>query len=594
MAYLETVASSALDFENFFSAKLTSSLTAADTDIPMDDVPSISEGVLVVDWDVAASREVIFFNSKTASKVVCPSAANGRGFDGSTATTHASGANVIMAPVADYFRYIKYIATTSTAAWKPLGYTPDTIVDNGNRQYTMVFNSVDLTSFISNGMRLRGDPATTKPTQCADLEASSSQYFNDTSPAGMTFTDDFCAGGWIKPESYTAGVIISRRSAASGWGLRFLSDGTITLIGYNASTANTSQVTGYPSVSLNRWTHVAAQLDMSAFTATTTTSYVMIDGINVPAAVARAGTNPTALVQAGDLNVGAIESLVHFDGKLAQVFVTSAKVTQDNMRLIKNQGITSADCATYNIVSAYTLSGASGLTDINTTNANNLTAQGGALTTNADSPFGLDDNGTPGNYEWGIVTSKSFATNTTITVQAPEGSTWPTLPTSAMITSMDYSTEKVPYGFPIDESRWVVESINKNDLRNLTAATSTWYSGVSNGQLAMTVPVGAWYLGFEGSAYDGNAGVSTTVNVQSSLSTSNNSESDTSFTTDSIMAGASASSLVISVPVYMYKHKKLSAATTYYLISRSTATSTSVGFRGDRSETVIKARPAFL
>ena len=198
------------DYDNFFSAKLTAPMTGSDTDVFLDAIPTPSEGVLVIDWDVADSREIIFYNSKTASKVTCPSVANGRGFDDTTATTHLSGANVIMAPVRAWFRLAQQLATTSEQGWKPLGYTPNTIVDNGNRQYTMVFNSVDLTSFLSPGMRLKGTPTTAKPTQCADLESSSSQYFNKTTPGGLTFTDDFVAGGWVKPESYAAMTIISR------------------------------------------------------------------------------------------------------------------------------------------------------------------------------------------------------------------------------------------------------------------------------------------------------------------------------------------------------------------------------------------------
>lgn len=575
------------DYDNFFSAKLTAPMTASDTDVFLDAIPTPSEGVLVIDWDVADSREIIFYNSKTASKVTCPSVANGRGFDDTVATTHLSGANVIMAPVRAWFRLAQQLATTSTAAWKALGYTPNTITDNGNRSYTMVFNSVDLTSFISPGMRLKGTPTTAKPTQCADLEASSSQYFNDTTVSGMTFTDDFVAGGWIKPESYGNYGIIGRWNGTNGWALFMNSTGLIQLFGTNGAAGNSSYVLSNHSVVLNRWTHVAAQLDMSAFTATTTTSYIMYDGVNVPAVVARAGTNPTALVQAGDLNVGGYNSSNYFDGKLAQVFVSSAKITQANINLIKNQGITSSDCSTYSIVSAYSLSGASGLTDINTTNANNLTAQGGALTTNADSPFGLNSFGTPGTSEFGIVISSTFSTNTTLVVQAPEGSTWPTLPTSSAISAMYYSTEHAPYGMPIDLEKWALYVIKRSDS-NQVPVSSTVYN---LGGVAPTIPIGKWAV--EWSAYVmGRAAAVSNMSVGLSTATNTLSDIEWYMTTEF----STSNNLVTAADTYSGKRNiELAAATTYYLNMQVTGTTVNnLDHWGSRQQTTIRMIPLWL
>ena len=94
---------SALGFQNFFSATLTGDLTASTTDILMDAIPNATEGFLVIEPDSTTAREVIFYNSKTALKVVCPSAADGRGQDDTTAGAHSTGATVIMAPVAGFW-----------------------------------------------------------------------------------------------------------------------------------------------------------------------------------------------------------------------------------------------------------------------------------------------------------------------------------------------------------------------------------------------------------------------------------------------------------------------------------------------------------
>lgn len=96
-----------LGFQNFFSALLTGDITSSSTDIPMDSIPNASQGFLVIEPDSASNREVIFYDSKTALKVVCPSAADGRGQDDTTAVAHSTGAQVIMAPVAAFYEALQ-------------------------------------------------------------------------------------------------------------------------------------------------------------------------------------------------------------------------------------------------------------------------------------------------------------------------------------------------------------------------------------------------------------------------------------------------------------------------------------------------------
>lgn len=360
---------------------------------------------------------------------------------------------------------------------------PNTITNNGNRSYDLVFNSNDITDTVSEGMRLRTTRTVTAPTQCTDLESGSSQYFSKTTPAGMTFPDDFVVSAWIKLESYGFQIIASRYNGTSGWALRLSAAGLVDLVGYNASSANFSLVTTYQSVPLNKWVHVTAQLDMSAFTATTITSYVMIDGVDVPASVSRSGTNPVTLIQAGNLEVGAQNSGTSpFDGKIAQVAIYSAKVTQATIKASMNQTLTGTETS---LVSAYSLSNS--ITDLNTTNANNLTANGGALATNVDSPFGSYLGGT---LDYAIITKKAFATNTTLTVQVPEGCT---IPTSGGVSAVAYSTQSVPYGFVADSGRWTLSSL----LRTASAITSNaTFGAFLGGGWSLNVPVGAWSFGW--------------------------------------------------------------------------------------------------
>lgn len=323
--------------------------------------------------------------------------------------------------------------------WTAFANTPNTVTYNGNRNYDLVFNSVDLTSSLSPGMKLQLTRTVAAPDQCADLEASSSQYFSKSSPSGMTFTDDFVVSAWVKLESYGVRIIASRWNGTSGWYFYVGTTGQVYLVATNANAANFSQVYSYASLPLNKWVHVTAQLDMSAFTATTTTSYVMFDGVDVAATVTRGGTNPTALVQAGNLEIGSYNGGTSpFDGKLAQVAIFNTKVTQATMRGYMSQGLSGSETS---LISAYSFDNA--ITDLNTTNANNLTAQGGAVATNADSPFA--NAVTAGLLEYAEINSVSFSTNTTVNVRVPDTCM---IPTSGGVSAVSYSTQSNPYGLP--------------------------------------------------------------------------------------------------------------------------------------------------
>jgi len=450
------------------------------------------------------------------------------------------------------------------SGWPMLGYAPTTITALGNRSYSLVFNSTDLTSYISNGMRLKLPRTVTAPTQCTSLNGTT-QYYNKTSPAGMTFTDDFVVSAWVKLSSYAVGTIASRYNGTSGWQFQVDATGQLSLIGRNASASNYSFVQSYQSVPLNKWVHVSAQLDMSTFTATTTTSYVMIDGVNVPATVIRAGTNPTALVQAGNLEIGSTNGgTTFFPGKIAQVAIYSAKVTQATILASMNQTLTGSETS---IVSAYTFNNS--INDLSA-NANSLTPQGSAVATTVDSPMNAT--------EYGIVMANSFSTNTTLTVQVPEGYS---LPTSGGIGTVSYSTQKTPYGFPAQKNKWQLITFGKA-TETVTYSNNTWTQ--INGQ-QISLPVGEWEVGF---AVTWGVNVASGVIHQVSLSTASSSESDPSWTDYFNFRDTTSTSA--------YRHRNngylsLSAVTPYYLVGNQ-ADGASRSMTANNS--VITANNAYL
>jgi hypothetical protein len=482
-------------FQNFFATRLYTDIGAADTEITLEAAPTVTTGRMTLEARNSTQREIIEYTGVSGNQLTGVT----RGAGGTTAKTHIKGALVEMNVTAEDLQDLYDAFAAFSAAnndWRPSVEVPSAVVLNGNRSYNLTFSGEDLTSILSPGMRLRLTRNTAAPTQCTSLNGSS-QYFSKSSPTGMTFTDDFVASAWVKLNAYgTVSMIASRYNGTSGWAFFIAADGTVNLQGYNASSANYSKVISGQSIPLNRWVHVAAQLDMSSFTASATTSYVMIDGVSVLVTVARAGTNPTALVQAGNLEIGSYNAgTLPFKGKLAQVAIFSAKVTQANMRSYMSQTLAGTETS---LVSAYSFNNS--LNDLNTTNANNLTAQGSAAATNADSPFGTQGDGSiSSTLEYAIVQAISFSTDTTAVVQVPEGCM---IPTSGTISAMDYSGVKTPIGFPPDPAKWTVAA---------TYGTSRTTQSTSLASLTdqFTLPIGCWRVTFEG-----------TVQLSSSTTTS--------------------------------------------------------------------------
>lgn len=552
------MATANLGYQSFYQAQLTAAISDTDLTIPLDVVPTPSEGFLVLESTSATKREIIYYTSKTSNSVVCP--AGGRGYDGTTAQSHTQNSAVIMAPVAAMFSSMRDLFETTPQGWTPVTQSVSSVTYNGNRSYSLTM-SADVSATLSPGMRVRTTRTVSAPTQCTSLNGST-QYFNRTSASvtGMTFTDDFVVSAWVKLTSYgsTGVTIASRFNGTSGWifrvGVGGSADGRVQLIGFNSGGANFSYVASYQSIPLNKWIHVAAQLDMSTFTATTTTSYIMIDGVDVPAQVTRGGTNPTALVQAGNLEIGSQNGGSQpFNGKIAQVAIFSAKVTQATIQGYISQGLAGTET---NLISAYSFNNS--INDLNTTNANNLTAQGSAVATNADSPFGTNSFGTEtGTTDYGIITNVA---TTTVVVQVPEGCT---IPTSGGVSAMSYSTQKAPYGMPIGKDKWTINLLNRTQITYATNPTANvWY----NVGMQIVIPVGVWDVYNIHNVTVSHAGASGMYAVMT-LSTGNNSETNTNFSAPG--SSASPTSTQTDSTITTSDTISLTSATTHYVNLRT-------------------------
>ena len=440
---------------------------------------------------------------------------------------------------------------TPSPDWTALATPPNTVTYLGQRSYSLVFNGVDYTNILSPGQRLRTTRTVAAPTQCTSLNGTT-QYWNKTSPNKLTFTDDFVVDAYVKLTSYPTGTgtIASRFDGTSGWAFRILSTGQLQIAGVNAGAGNYRGANSYQSIPLNKWVRVTAQLDMSAAAMGSTSTYFMIDGVDVPGSVNNGGSNPPSLIQAGNLQIGSENGTAYpFPGKIAQVAIYNAKVTQANIIPTHSQGLAGTETS---LASAYSFNGVA--TDLNTTTPNDLTAQGSAGYT-ADSPFGTQASGLiSSTLDYGIVQSAVFSTNTTVVVQVPEGCT---IPTSGGVSAVSYSGLKAPYGFPTNKNRWIIGCQYRVQVSQGAAGAGTWYN---IGSQQLSVPTGAWMLGYQTSPIS-NATTQSILNQ--SLSTANNTSGDMEFMTQ---GGAAITGLLYS-PRNKQRYVILASTTPYYLNS---------------------------
>lgn len=455
--------------------------------------------------------------------------------------------------------------------WTPLATPPSTVVYNGQRSYDVTIPGVDYTDRISPGARIRITRAVESPTQSSSLNGTN-QYWIKTSPNKITFTDDFVVSAWVKISSYqsSAAIIASRYSSTGGWWLGIVANtGQIRLEAANGSVGNNSRVTSIQSIPLNRWVHITAQLDMSAFSTTSTTSYIMIDGVEVPSEVTRSGTNPTSLSQNGNLEIGAGNGgNFPLQGKIAQVAIFNSKVTQATMRSYMSQGLTGTETS---LVSAYSFSNV--VTDLNTTTPNDLTASGAATATEADSPFGAQANGTiSSTVDYGIVQSVSFSTDTRLVVQVPEGCT---IPTAVSISSISYSTAKTPFGFPAEKQRWkILQAYIATNTTNSGSATPNVWTSLPG--VVINLPVGNWDVGVFATINAAMTSSATYTLLTVGLSTSPTSMTNRELTSQ-LSGGSPSAFSAWRDSAHVTANVTHSAVTPYYFIVRCNRDTTANG-----------------
>lgn len=456
--------------------------------------------------------------------------------------------------------------------WVDANQTVSVQTNSGLKQHILKIAGVDATSQFSAGMRGYIDRSISPPTQCTDLESTTLQQFwtrASASVSGISFTDDYTLEGWAKPESYTGSgqSIVSRRTAVtSGFDLRVSGNGEIELLGLSGG--NYRVFSTYEALPLDRWSHVAGVMDMSA-----ATGLVYVNGYSKTVAAQNSGS-PSSITQSGDLQVGAYTGgNQYFDGKVSDVRIWSTKRTAaqiaDNMNIVLTGSET-------NLVGYWKFNGNG---NDSTTNANNLTATGTGTTptaTNADNPMN--------SREFFIIHDVALSgSDTLLTVFTGLNYNIP----NTSLSNFHFSTDDRCYGFP-DESNWYHEVIIRTDSASLGALSSG--SWVNSGR-TIDFGIGKWKL-------DTNIQAITISTVSSyrvclaALSTSTSAPSD-----DRLVGFISKSNALTDSggACYINESLTLAAITKYYvLIGEFGSNATAVYLQGSKPlKTVLRAKSAW-
>lgn len=457
------------------------------------------------------------------------------------------------------------------------------VTENGNRSADITFAST-VASILTPGMRIRTSRTVAAPTYMGGAFNGTNHYFTKVTPTSTlsTVADNWTLELHHTPTSYAAQEMLMGRfdaTLANGFAIGKLSTGQIFAQVCNAGAGNFKQFATYQSLPLNKESFISVSW-------ATGTVVFYVDGIIWPSVLSGSGgTAPNTAGTGGDFSIGRAGA---YNGQYTTGYSSgggafNAVLTQATIKSHKGQALTGSET---NCIGAWSLNN----TGVNQQAAgtNDLTATGGVGYTSGRSPYTMDANGVAaGTYDWAIVTK---VVTTVATVQYPEGCT---IPTSGGISTVDYSGSNA-FGFPKEEDRWELLYINKSQASHTSPTSAVWYSltaATVQGSAYLTVPVGKWVLGYDGTfQLNATAG---SLNIFATLSTANNSESDPMYT-----SYAENTSVAI-IGSSFYKRRALpsaiTTATPYYLNTRITAGSTpSIYNRGDIKPTIIFAIPAYL
>lgn len=331
------------------------------------------------------------------------------------------------------------VQSAATTGWQTLGFPLTYSANNGNKEFAITTPN-NLTGVLSAGMKLNITRSVTPPTQCMAFASASSQFASKATPSGISFTAAFTCEAWIYLNSYTgtSQFIMERENGTSGWGFNITATGKVNVY-YGASSGFTN-FTSTRSIPLNRWVHVAGAVT----SVSSKTAAVYIDGYADTTVLV--GTTTTLTQPTANLQIGAYNTPnQYFNGFMSEVRLWSVAQTQSNIQ--SNMAVNLVGNET-NLVGLW--QGSGNFNDA-TSNANNMTAQAGASSTQANNPYNP--------VEYGVIANVNFSNpTTTVTLHTgPNGN----IPNQTLNTPQ-YSTAENPYGLPagLESAREIGSAVN--------------------------------------------------------------------------------------------------------------------------------------
>lgn len=487
------VISSNLGMQDFFTTTLSAAVTDGSAlTIYLNNVPTKTEGYLVIGYSNSTKREIIFYNAIGANYVTCP--ADGRGQGDTTAQPHDLGADIRMNMVSGYWDALKNGQIAGGAGWEQLGTLTYSSVDGPTQvatittdqtaklypgvrlQYQQTQALQNYWSFDTNNADSKGSATVTDvgvPTYTAGKFGNaltlngSTQGLSITDAAAFKPTNNFSIGCWFKTSTVgtNKSLFSSFSISPNAAGMTFIVNNSNVLkfeVGNNTGPAIVSTILGTTNVTDGAW-HYAVVSTRDNFTQIYLDG--KLEGSGYTIAPAYAATN---YVRIGCYTGTGVNALF-FNGQIDDVFIAPYALDEETV------------AAKYN--------------------ASPQTAQGAVDLTVT---------------KYALVTDSSYA-NPTTTVTIYSGTDFTMM--NSIISNAYYSTQKAPYGFPLGQEKWTQSYWVLTDSSQNTPTQNTWY----NLGGSLSVPIGKWSLGYSAVMLIADPVAAT---LMSSLSTTNNTLGD--------------------------------------------------------------------
>jgi hypothetical protein len=163
------------------------------------------------------------------------------------------------------------------------------------------------------------------------------------------------------------------------------------------------------------------------------------------------------------------------------------------------------------------------------------------------------------------------------------------------VSSPFYSSQKAPFGFPLDPLKWSVKVTDTTERSQATPTALTWYN-VGGSVAQIVVPIGSWHLSYFVRPYCSmNAGG--TLAIASTLSTDDDSETDFYMTCVATISIGGATSQLNSTVFHRSKFVTLAAKATHYLnllANKSAGTLGTLYSENQDSPLILQAVCAYL